>query len=144
LRRREYGSRVRCSEHQTLLRFGGTAAVVRLRSDIGDGADLEPGGLQRAESRLAAGSPGPDEDVDLRRPVLLALRAALSRPIWRRTAWTCREPLKPTWPADAQLITLPCGSQIETIVLLNVLLMCAWPWEMFFFSLRRTSSRRPF
>jgi hypothetical protein len=26
---------------------------------------------------------------------------------------------------------------IETIVLLNVLLMCAWPWETFFFSLRR-------
>src|SRR6187431_3716161 len=26
---------------------------------------------------------------------------------------------------------------METMVLLNVLLMCAWPWEMFFFSLRR-------
>lgn len=38
-----------------------------------------------------------------------------------------REPLKPTWPAEAQEITLPEGSVIETIVLLNVLLMCAWP-----------------
>ena len=30
------------------------------------------------------------------------------------------------------------GSVIETIVLLNVLLMWAWPWATFFFSLRRT------
>jgi len=31
--------------------------------------------------------------------------------------------LKPTWPADAHEMTFPIGSQIETIVLLNVLLM---------------------
>jgi hypothetical protein len=30
------------------------------------------------------------------------------------------------------------GSVIETMVLLNVLLMWAWPWATFFFSLRRT------
>jgi hypothetical protein len=46
--------------------------------------------------------------------------------------------LKPTCPALAQEITAPVGSVIETIVLLNVLLMCAWPWATFFFSLRRT------
>ncbi len=34
-------------------------------------------------------------------------------------------------------MTLPFGSVIETIVLLNVLLMCAAPCGMFFFSLRR-------
>jgi hypothetical protein len=34
-----------------------------------------------------------------------------------------RDPLNPTWPADAQEMTLPVGSVIETIVLLNVLLM---------------------
>src|SRR6476660_1198629 len=34
-------------------------------------------------------------------------------------------------------MTLPCGSVIETIVLLNVLLMCAAPCGTFFFSLRR-------
>src|ERR1700712_3036633 len=35
-------------------------------------------------------------------------------------------------------MTLPVGSVIDTIVLLNVLLMCAAPCAMFFFSLRRT------
>src|SRR5438034_2837097 len=35
-------------------------------------------------------------------------------------------------------MTAPVGSVIETIVLLNVLLMCAWPWATFFRSLRRT------
>src|SRR3712207_7346462 len=34
--------------------------------------------------------------------------------------------------------TAPVGSVIVTIVLLNVLLMCASPWATFFFSLRRT------
>src|SRR5260370_4264821 len=34
-------------------------------------------------------------------------------------------------------MTLPCGSVIETIVLLNVLLMCAAPCGTFFFSRRR-------
>ena len=35
-------------------------------------------------------------------------------------------------------MTAPVGSVIDTIVLLNVLLMCACPWATFFFSLRRT------
>jgi hypothetical protein len=34
-----------------------------------------------------------------------------------------REPLKPTWPEDAQAITAPVGSVMETMVLLKVLLM---------------------
>src|SRR3954462_15154983 len=71
-------------------------------------------------------------------PCSAALRAAFSAAIWAANGVDLREPLKPTWPLEAQLITLPCGSVIETIVLLNVLLMCAWPKEMFFFSLRRT------
>jgi hypothetical protein len=49
-----------------------------------------------------------------------------------------REPLKPTWPAEAHEITAPVGSVIEMMVLLNVLLMWAWPTATFFFSLRRT------
>src|SRR5215469_14740238 len=48
-----------------------------------------------------------------------------------------REPLKPTPPDEAQLMTAPDGSVIETMVLLNVDLMWAWPTAMFFFSLRR-------
>src|SRR5690606_12647381 len=34
-------------------------------------------------------------------------------------------------------MTAPEGSVIDTIVLLKVLLMCAWPCATFFFSLRR-------
>src|ERR1700710_2927982 len=71
-------------------------------------------------------------------PCSAALRAAFSAAICAANGVDLREPLKPTWPAEAQLITAPEGSVIETIVLLNVLLMCAWPWEMFFFSRRRT------
>ena len=48
-----------------------------------------------------------------------------------------REPLKPTPPDDAHAMTAPVGSVIETIVLLNVDLMWAWPSAMFYFSLRR-------
>src|SRR5690606_21777087 len=46
-------------------------------------------------------------------------------------------PLKPTPPDEAQLITAPVVSVIETIVLLNVDLMWAWPATTFFLSLRR-------
>src|SRR5947209_3988128 len=71
-------------------------------------------------------------------PCSCALRAQFSAAICAANGVDLREPLKPTWPAEAQLITLPCGSVIDTIVLLNVLLMCACPWATFFFSLRRT------
>src|SRR5919201_2147002 len=71
-------------------------------------------------------------------PCSCALRAAFSAAICAANGVDLREPLKPTWPAEAQLITLPNGSVIVTIVLLNVLLMCAWPNATFFFSLRRT------
>src|SRR4051812_20422144 len=71
-------------------------------------------------------------------PCSCALRAAFSAAICAANGVDLREPLKPTWPADAQLITFPFGSVIETIVLLNVLLMCAAPCATFFFSLRRT------
>src|SRR5207248_476803 len=49
-----------------------------------------------------------------------------------------RDPLKPTCPAEAQEMTAPVGSVIDTIVLLKVLLMCACPCATFFRSLRRT------
>ena len=35
-------------------------------------------------------------------------------------------------------MTAPLGSVIDTMVLLKVLLMCAWPWATFLRSLRRT------
>src|SRR5262245_48160709 len=70
-------------------------------------------------------------------PCSCALRAAFSAASCAANGVDLREPLKPTWPDDAQAMTLPCGSVIETMVLLNVLLMCAAPCGTFFFSLRR-------
>src|SRR3954462_9989121 len=49
------------------------AAVVRLRGDVGNGADLEAGGGQRADRRLAARTRALDEDVDLLDARLLGL-----------------------------------------------------------------------
>src|SRR2546423_14331918 len=70
-------------------------------------------------------------------PCSAALRAAFSAAICAANGVDLREPLKPTWPAEAHAITAPAGAGIETIVLLNALLMWAWPPATFFFSLRR-------
>ena len=53
--------------------LGRTAAVVRLRGDIGNRADLEAGGLQRPDRGLAARARALDEHVDLLHAVLLRL-----------------------------------------------------------------------
>src|SRR3954471_19348103 len=83
--------------------------------------------------------PGPFTNTStLRMPCSWARRAALSAAICAANGVDLREPLNPTWPADAQAMTAPIGSVIDTMVLLNVLLMWAWPWATFFFSLRRT------
>src|SRR5579862_7426418 len=52
-----------------------------------------------------------------------------------------REPLKPAEPADSHAITLPSLSVRATIVLLKLVLMCAWPMAMFFLTLRRVRPR---
>ena len=52
-----------------------------------------------------------------------------------------REPLNPAEPADSQAITFPSLSVSETIVLLNDVLMCAWPIATFFFTRRRVRPR---
>src|SRR6201999_2182073 len=70
-------------------------------------------------------------------PCSCALRAAFSAASCAANGVDLRDPLKPTWPDDAQAMTLPCGSVMVTIVLLNVLLMWAAPCGTFFFSRRR-------
>src|SRR5262245_55428455 len=83
--------------------------------------------------------PGPLTNTStLRMPCSMARRAAASAASCAANGVDLREPLKPTWPDDAHEITPPVGSVIDTMVLLNVLLMWAWPWATFFFSLRRT------
>src|SRR5438309_9643419 len=52
-----------------------------------------------------------------------------------------REPLKPADPADSHTITFPSLSVRATIVLLNDVLMCAWPIAMFLRTRRRVRPR---
>src|SRR5215471_18005600 len=83
--------------------------------------------------------PGPlTKTSTLRMPCSMARRAAASAACWAAYGVDLREPLNPTWPDDAHEITLPVGSVIETMVLLNVDRMWACPWATFFRSLRRT------
>src|SRR4029078_3393106 len=89
-----------------------------------------------AVSRL---EPGPLTNTStLRMPCSMARRAAASAASCAANGVDLREPLKPTWPAEAQEMTAPVGSVMDTMVLLNVLLMCACPWATFLRSLRRT------
>src|ERR1700692_635307 len=70
-------------------------------------------------------------------------------PFWAAaSAVTCaangvdlREPLKPALPADSQAMTAPSRSVRVTIVLLNDVLMWAWPTGMFLGTLRRPPAR---
>src|SRR5690606_13461026 len=71
-------------------------------------------------------------------PCSMAGGAAASAASWAANGVDLREPLNPTWPDEAQEITAPVGSVMDTIVLLKVLLMWACPWATFLRSLRRT------
>src|SRR5450759_5977149 len=76
--------------------------------------------------RIAVSRPEPGpltKTSTLRMPCSMARRAAASAAICAANGVDLREPLKPTWPAEAHAITFPMGSVIETMVLLNVLLM---------------------
>src|ERR687894_587367 len=68
-----------CSSPLDPAPLGRTAAVVRLRGDVGDRADLEAGGLQRADRGLAAGAGTLDEHVDLLHAVLGGLAGGALR-----------------------------------------------------------------
>src|SRR4051794_13015383 len=52
-----------------------------------------------------------------------------------------REPLNPAEPADSQAMTFPSRSVRATIVLLKLVLMCAWPIAMFLRTRRRVRPR---
>src|SRR5689334_19869209 len=92
---------------------------------------IEPTSRPVACSDLMAVSrpePGPlTKTSTLRMPCSIARRAAASAAICAAYGVDLREPLNPTWPAEAHEITFPVGSVIEMIVLLNVLLMWACP-----------------
>src|SRR4029078_13442774 len=71
------------------------------------------------------------------RPCSMPLRAAASAVTCAANGVDLREPLNPAEPADSHTNTFPSLYVRETIVLLNEVLMCAWPTGMFFFGLRR-------
>src|ERR671911_1873875 len=82
--------------------------------------------------------PGPFTNTStLRMPCSMARRAAASAASCAANGVDLREPLKPTSPAEAQEMTAPVGSVMDTMVLLKVLLMCAWPSAIFFLSFLR-------
>src|ERR671936_1689283 len=67
----------------------------------------------------------------------MPLRAHASAVTWAANGVDLREPLNPAEPADSHAITLPSLSVSETIVLLNDVLMWAWPIAMFLRTRRR-------
>src|SRR5580704_18162146 len=112
---------------QTRRRFGGRQPLC----GTGVMSWMEPTSSPVACSdRMAVSRPEPGpltKTSTLRMPCSMARRAAASAAIWAAYGVDLRDPLNPTWPADAHEMTLPIGSVIETIVLLNVLLMWACP-----------------
>src|SRR5437016_13076945 len=75
------------------------------------------------------------------RPCSIPFRAHESAVTCAANGVDLREPLNPAEPADSHAITLPSLSVRATIVLLKLVLMCAWPIAMFFFALRRVRPR---
>src|SRR4051795_10437008 len=76
------------------------------------------------------------------RPCSIPFLAAASAVTWAANGVDLREPLKPAPPADSHASTLPSRSVRDTIVLLKLVLMWAWPIGMFFFGLRRPARGR--
>src|ERR1700722_6610856 len=112
---------------QTRRRFGGRQPLC----GTGVTSWMDPTSRPVACSeRMAAPRPEPGpltKTSTLRIPCSMARRAAASAAICAANGVDLRDPLKPTWPEEAHAMTLPTGSQIDTIVLLNVLLMWACP-----------------
>src|ERR671933_2021923 len=71
----------------------------------------------------------------------MPLRAHASAVTCAANGVDLREPLKPAEPADSHAITFPSLSVSATIVLLNDVLMCAWPIAMFLRTRRRVRPR---
>src|SRR5204862_7297577 len=123
--------------HQTRLRFFGrtplwacgvTSRTPRISSPAA------------CSERIAVSRPEPGPLTNTStfcRPCSIPLRAAESAVTCAANGVDLREPLNPAEPADSQTITLPSRSVRATIVLLNEVLMCAWPMAMFLRTRRR-------
>src|SRR5262249_27943895 len=124
--------------HQTRLRFRGrtplcACGVTSLTPRISSPA--------ACSERIAVSRPEPGpftKTSTFCSPCSMPLRAQASAVTWAGNGVDLREPLKPAEPADSHAITFPSLSVSETIVLLNDVLMCAWPIAMFLRTRRRT------
>src|SRR3954451_17559850 len=98
--------------------LGRPAAVVGLRGDVGDGADLEAGGGEGTDRGLAARTPAPHEDVDLLHAVLLRLAGAVLGGHLRRERRRLARALEPDVPGrgPADHVALRVGDRHDRVV----------------------------
>src|SRR5204863_7874003 len=123
--------------HQTRLRFLGRTPLCACGETSFTPRISRPAACSE---RIAVSRPEPGPLTNTStfcRPCSMPLRAAASAVTCAAKGVDLREPLKPAPPADSHASTFPSRSVSETIVLLKLVLMCAWPMGMFFFGLRR-------
>src|SRR5579875_1436558 len=123
----EPAHRAYVARHQTLRRFLGRQPLWGMGVTSLMPATSIPV-LMMERTAVSRPEPGPLTSTStLRTPCSWARRAQASAAIWAAKGVDLRDPLKPTLPAEAQAKTLPSRSVMETIVLLNELLMWATP-----------------
>src|SRR6059058_2475260 len=126
---------------QTLRRFGGRQPLC----GTGVTSWICPTSRPAACSeRIAVSRPEPGpltKTSTFCRPCSMPFRAHASAVTCAANGVDLREPLKPAEPADSHAITLPSLSVRATIVLLKLVLMCAWPIAMFLRTRRRVRPR---
>src|SRR5690606_7603659 len=124
-------TRRRLRARQPLCGMGVTSRIDLTSTPAADSARI-------ADSRPA---PGPRTSTSrVRTPMSLARLPAFCAATCAANGVPLREPLNPIRPAEDQQRALPSGSQIETIVLLNVAWLCAIPYG----TLRRSFSLTTF
>src|SRR3954449_6367313 len=98
--------------------LGRPAAVVGLRGDVGDGADLEAGGGEGTDRGLAARTGALHEDVDLLHAVLLRLAGAVLGGHLRRERRRLARALEPDVPGRGPTdhVALRVGDRDDRVV----------------------------
>ena len=115
---------------------------MRLRGDVACTPRISRPAAWSERIAVSRPEPGPlTKTSTFCRPCSIPLRAHESAVTCAANGVDLREPLKPAEPADSQAITFPSLSVSETIVLLNDVLMCAWPIAMFLRTRRRVRPR---